>query len=41
MLSGVEAMNGILLFGWSTAMLFGLIQQLWRIGHSFSKEEKQ
>ena len=39
LLSGIEAMNGILLFGWSTAMLFGLIQQLWRIGHP-SREEK-
>ena len=39
MLSGVEAMNGILLFGWSTAMLFGLIQQLWRIGHSLHGEK--
>ncbi len=34
MLSGVEAMNGILLFGWSTAMLFALIQRLWQTGHS-------
>jgi voltage-gated potassium channel len=32
-LSGVEAMNGILLFGWSTAMLFALIQHLWHAGH--------
>ncbi|MGW8286164.1 MAG: potassium channel family protein [Candidatus Deferrimicrobiaceae bacterium] len=39
LLSGVEAMNGILLFGWSTAMLFGLIQHLWQIRH-LSREEK-
>lgn len=26
---GVEAMNGILLFGWSTALLFLLVQHLW------------
>jgi hypothetical protein len=26
---GIEAMNGILLFGWSTALLFLLVQYLW------------
>ncbi len=29
MVCGVEAMNGILLFGWSTALLFLLVQHLW------------
>jgi len=28
-LSGVEAMTGILLFGWSTAMLFLVVQKSW------------
>jgi voltage-gated potassium channel len=29
-LSGVEAMNGILLAGWSTALLFVVVQRSWR-----------
>ena len=29
-LSGIEALNGILLIGWTTAMLFSLVQHLWR-----------
>ena len=29
LLCGIEAMNGILLFGWSTAMLFVLVQRFW------------
>lgn len=39
LLSGIEAMNGILLFGWSTAMLYALIRHHWQIGYS-SREEK-
>ena len=31
-LSGVEAMNGILLFGWSTAFFFGVMQRAWKMG---------
>ena len=27
---GIEAINGVLLFGWSTALLFVLVQRLWR-----------
>ena len=30
--SGVEAMSGILLIGWSTALLFALVQRLMGIG---------
>lgn len=26
---GIEAMNGILVFGWSTALLFVLVQRIW------------
>jgi len=29
LLSGIEAMNGTLLFGWSAALLFILVQKLW------------
>lgn len=28
-LTGIEAMNGILLFGWSTAMLYNLVNFIW------------
>jgi hypothetical protein len=27
-MSGFEAMSGILLFGWSTAMLFSIVQKV-------------
>jgi len=30
LLSGIEAMNGILLAGWSTALLFVVVQRSWR-----------
>ena len=29
MLSGIQAMNGILLVGWSTAILFAIVQRIW------------
>lgn len=29
-LSGIEALNGILLVGWTTAMLFAVVQRMWR-----------
>ena len=29
LMSGIQALNGILLVGWSTAMLFAFIQRLW------------
>jgi hypothetical protein len=28
LLSGIQGLNGILLFGWSTALLFGMVQHL-------------
>lgn len=31
LLSGIEATNGILLFGWTTAMLFSVVQRNWQI----------
>lgn len=30
LLSGIEAMNGIMLAGWTTAMLFALVQRIWQ-----------
>lgn len=32
LLSGIEAMNGILLFGVSTAIVLAIVQRLWNIG---------
>jgi len=29
-LSGIESLNGILLLGWSTAMLFAVVQRTWK-----------
>lgn len=29
-MSGIEALNGILLVGWSTAMLFTIVQRMWQ-----------
>jgi voltage-gated potassium channel Kch len=29
MLSGIEALNGILLVGWTTAFLFAVVQRTW------------
>ncbi len=30
LLSGMEALNGILLVGWSTALFFGVVQRSWK-----------
>ena len=30
LLSGIEALNGIVLVGWSTAFLFALLQRIWK-----------
>lgn len=30
LLSGIEALNGIMLVGWSTAMLFAVVQRTWQ-----------
>jgi hypothetical protein len=30
LLSGIEALNGIILVGWTTAMIFSVVQQIWR-----------
>lgn len=36
MLSGIEALNGIILVGWTTAMIFSVVQYIWQ-GHSNNK----
>ena len=33
LLSGIEALNGIILVGWSTAMIFSVVQHIWQ-GHN-------
>jgi len=30
LLSGIESLNGILLVGWTTAMIFAVVQNIWR-----------
>ena len=30
LLSGIEALNGIMLVGWTTAMLFAVVQRTWQ-----------
>jgi hypothetical protein len=30
LLSGIQALNGILLVGWTTALLFAIVQRTWR-----------
>jgi hypothetical protein len=32
-LSAMEAADGMLLFGWSTAFLFAVVQRVWRFGY--------
>jgi len=33
LLSGIEALNGIFLVGWTTAMLFSMVQRVWQYGN--------
>ena len=30
LLSGIEALNGIILIGWTTAMIFAVVQRIWQ-----------
>ena len=32
-LSAMQAADGMLLFGWSTAFLFAVVQRVWRLSH--------
>ena len=41
LLSGIEAMNGILLVGWSTAVLFAVVQRIWQSTAQAAKTEQQ
>ncbi len=34
LLAGIQAIAGLLLFGWSTALLFSVVQRLWELGNS-------
>jgi voltage-gated potassium channel len=38
LLAGIEALNGILLFGWSAAVFFALVQRVWLAGRDPSAE---
>jgi voltage-gated potassium channel len=41
LLSGIEALNGIILIGWTTAMIFSVVQHIWQgIGQN-NKQEQQ
>ena len=32
-LSGMEALNGVLLIGWTTAFLYAVLQRIWKFSH--------
>jgi voltage-gated potassium channel len=39
LLSGIEALNGIILVGWTTAMIFSVVQHIWQgIGQNNKQE---
>jgi len=38
-LSGIEALNGILLVGWSTAILFAVVQRVWQSALKPNRED--
>lgn len=40
LLSGIEALNGIILVGWSTAMIFAVVQHVWRGLAEDNKQEQ-
>lgn len=39
LLSAVQAMNGLLVFGWSTALLFAVVERIWGADNNASEEE--
>lgn len=41
LLSGIEALNGVILLGWSTAMIFSVVQHIWRGLAQDNKQEQQ
>lgn len=38
-LSGIQALNGILLLGWSTAVLFAIVQRIWEMQAQHEAED--
>lgn len=40
LLSGMEALSGIILVGWSTAMIFSVVQHIWRGLAQDNKQEQ-
>lgn len=32
-LGGIEALNGVLLIGWTTAFLYAILQRIWKFSH--------
>ena len=38
LLSAVQAMNGLLVFGWSTALLFAVVERIWGADDNASEE---
>jgi len=36
MLSAIQAMTGLLVFGWSAALLFAIVQRVWQVKHDGS-----
>ncbi len=41
MLAAIEAIVGLLIFGWSTALLFAVVQRLWEKGESSEEGRNQ
>lgn len=41
LLSGIEALNGIMLVGWTTAMLFAVVQRMWQGNARQTRGEQQ
>ena len=41
LLSGIEALNGLILVGWTTAMIFSVVQHVWRGLAKNTTQEKQ
>lgn len=40
MLSGIQALNGVLLLGWSTAILFAIVQRIWEQQAQLDEQEE-
>jgi voltage-gated potassium channel len=38
LLSGIEALNGIILVGWTTAMIFSVVQHIWQVHGQDNKQ---